>query len=151
MWVDTVKSFRLVLLVLLLSLLLPGICSAEKTYVITETQLQSYETALNQANQSLGIVTDALATSNSELDEVKKSLQTSKELIVTIQTLLQESRKETEDVRTSLKKSNNSLENANLLLDKYEKDTKAKIRKLELQNKLSQLEVILLGVAYVLK
>lgn len=114
---QTTKKWLLAFLVCLFSwwlLSASATCSAsptqEKTYTITETQLQTLETKLNlldqilaQQNPELTTLALRLAESRNELSTLRSELNTSKE---------------------RLTKAEESLANANQLLAKYAEETK---------------------------
>jgi septal ring factor EnvC (AmiA/AmiB activator) len=98
-------------------------CSAsptqEKTYTITETQLQTLEVKLNlldqilaQQNPELTTLQLRLAESRNELSTLRSELNTSKERLM---------------------KAEESLQNANQLLAKYAEETKRERRRIKAQ------------------
>ena len=122
----TVKKWLLALLLCLFCSWLsfaPATCSAsgtpEKTYQITETQLQALE-------QKLTLLDQVLAQQNPELTTLQLQLTESRRELATLRNELSISKEQ-------LTKAEDSLRNANLYLEKYAQEEKKKRLKIKAQ------------------
>lgn len=97
-----------------------GICSANPTYTISETELQTLQnhlTALEQNNETLKAI---LSESNEDLTIALDALMKSQNELATLKAQLQQAKNDAESARNSLQIANDELAKASESFKQYE-------------------------------
>lgn len=99
-----------------------GICYANQTYTISETdltQLQNHLTALEQNNETLKAI---LSESNEDLTIALDALMKSQNELATLKMQLQQAKSDAESAKASLQIANEELQKASQSFKAYEKE-----------------------------
>ena len=119
MWRKLCVSLALCVLACL-SLGWHGTCSANQTFQISETELQTLEnhlTALEQNNETLKAI---LSESNEDLTIALDALMKSQNELATLKAQLQQAKNDAESARNSLQIANDELQKASQSFKQYE-------------------------------
>jgi peptidoglycan hydrolase CwlO-like protein len=103
-----------------------GVCSAEKTYQITEAELTQLEQNFKRQETVIARLSDTLKTLRLTETEARAQLEAAL-------SGLEKTRSELTLLREGLKNSQNSLRKANLSLQEYGQEMKRKTRRLKAQ------------------
>jgi Skp family chaperone for outer membrane proteins len=99
-----------------------GTCSANPTYTISESELQTLETNLQTLEMHNATLKAILTTQDSELTEALNLLTKSQEELTKLKAELQIARQETQSAQNSLQIANEELAKASQSFKQYEKE-----------------------------
>ena len=125
-----------------------GTCSANQTYTISETELQTLQnhlTALEQNNETLKAI---LSESNEDLTTALDALMKSQNELATLKMQLQQAKSDAKSAKASLQIANEELQKASESFKAYEKERDRTANKLRNQRNIWEvLCLVAVGVA----
>lgn len=136
-----------VCLLLLSSAMLSPVAKAEQNYSITETELTTLITNLEQLKVNLENLKAQLQTSKTELTKLQEQLLTSEQELQTLKNQLNRLEQESKTLSSQLQTAETSLMNASQSFEEYKKEVERRIKSLTIQRNVSWVVTIIVIAA----